>query len=103
MVEKRQYNGLDVVKVLLAVAVAARHMIQIFYPAESKWRLLIGAWLSNLAVPVFFIIAGFFLFRKVEEHDKDYGKKAVLGYCGRILRLYLLWSVLYLPIDYVNW
>lgn len=103
MVEKKQYNGLDVVKVLLAVAVAARHMIQIFYPVESKWRLLIGAWLSNLAVPVFFIIAGFFLFRKVEENDKEGGKKAVLSYCGRILRLYFLWSVFYLPIDYLNW
>lgn len=103
MAEKRQYNGLDVVKVLLALAVAARHMIQIFYPAESKWRLLIGAWLSNLAVPVFFIIAGFFLFGKVERQGTDAGGEAVYSYCWRILKLYLLWSVIYLPIDYSNW
>ena len=42
MVEKRQYNGLDVTKAVLAVLVALRHMIQIFYPEESKWRLEIG-------------------------------------------------------------
>lgn len=103
MVEKRQYNGLDVTKAVLAVLVAARHMIQIFYPEESKWRLVIGAWLSNLAVPVFFITAGFFLFRKVDRQQPEAGRRAVLQYCGRILRLYLLWSVLYLPIDYYNW
>lgn len=103
MEQKRQYNGLDVVKVLLAVLVAARHMIQIFYPAESKWRLVIGAWLSNLAVPVFFITAGFFLFRKVDRQQKEESRAAVLKYCSRILKLYLLWSAIYLPIDYLNW
>lgn len=103
MAGKIQYNGLDVVKLLLAVTVAMRHMIQIFYPVESKWRLVIGAWLSNLAVPVFFIIAGFFLFGKVDEKSADGGQSVILRYCGRILRMYLLWSVIYLPIDYSNW
>lgn len=103
MTEKRQYNGLDVVKAVMAVLVAARHMIQIFYPAESKWRLVIGAWLSNLAVPVFFITAGFFLFRKVDRQQPEEGWKAIVNYCGRIFKLYLLWSILYLPIDYINW
>ena len=49
----------------MAVLVAARHVIQIYYPAESKWRLVIGCWLSNLAVPIFFLIAGFLLFQKI--------------------------------------
>ena len=57
MNEKKQYCGLDLLKFIMAVLVAARHMIQVFYPAESRWRLVIGSWLSNLAVPVFFIIA----------------------------------------------
>lgn len=103
MAEKKQYNGLDVVKAVLAVLVAARHMIQIFYPPESKWRLVIGAWLSNLAVPVFFIIAGFFLFGKVEREKPEENRAVVLRYCRRILKLYVLWSILYLPIDYINW
>ena len=60
--EKRQYNGLDVVKFGLALLVAARHMIQLFYPIESKWRMVIASWLSNLAVPGFFVMAGFFFF-----------------------------------------
>lgn len=103
MVEKRQYNGLDVLKVIMAVLVAARHMIQIFYPAESKWRLVVGAWLSNLAVPVFFITAGFFLFRKVDRQRQKESRRAIIQYGSRIFKLYLLWSVIYLPIDYINW
>ncbi len=103
MVEKKQYNGLDVVKVTMAVLIAARHMIQIFYPVESKWRVLIGAWLSNLGVPVFFIIAGFFLFRKTDREQGEEGWRRVWSYCRRILKLYLLWSLIYLPIDFYNW
>ena len=32
MAEKRQYYGLDVVKVCMAVLFAARHVIKLFYP-----------------------------------------------------------------------
>lgn len=67
MEKRKMYYGLDLLKFALAILVAARHMIQVFYAGDSRWRLLIGSWLSNLAVPVFFIIAGFLLFRKVPE------------------------------------
>ena len=50
---KNNIGGLDLLKFVMAVLVATRHMIQVFYPAESRWRLIIGSWLSNLAVPVF--------------------------------------------------
>lgn len=68
---KKQYCGLDLLKFVMAVLVAARHMIQVFYPVESRWRLIIGSWLSNLAVPVFFMIAGFLLFRKIPDTDQE--------------------------------
>ena len=41
MEQKKQYYGVDVVKFILALLVAGRHMIQVFYPAESRWRLII--------------------------------------------------------------
>lgn len=126
MEKRRMYYGLDMLKFVLAVFVAARHMIQVFYAGDSKWRLLIGNWLSNLAVPVFFIIAGFLLFRKVPEcqgaswkceksgqkdgekgggrcRELPGGTKTVMKYCWRILKLYLLWCVIYWPIDIYNW
>ena len=121
---RKQYHGLDVVKFFLAVLVAERHVVQIFFDASSKWRVLLNNWMSNLAVPVFFIIAGFFLFQKTEVpaagrqadrqnagenglmddgHDIGEGRKRVYRYCGRILRMYLIWSLIYLPIDLYNW
>ncbi|WP_432628392.1 acyltransferase family protein [Brotaphodocola sp.] len=149
MEQKKQYYGLDVVKFGLALLVAGRHMIQVFYAQESSWRLIVGSWLSNLAVPFFFTVAGFLLFRKIcgtencareggnrngkknenkNENKNGYGnecesskrgcedgrgrsrKKAqksgwsqVLKYCWRILKLYVLWCVIYWPIDIYNW
>lgn len=105
MEKKQQFYGLDILKFVMAVLVAARHMIQVFYAADSKWRLLVGSWLSNLAVPVFFIIAGFLLFRKVPEpfSERRSGRNTVFVYCWRILKLYLLWCVIYWPIDIYNW
>ena len=103
MSEKRQYHGLDVTKVILAVLVSARHVIQIFYPAESKWRMVIGGWLSNLAVPGFFVMAGFLLFRKVENGRTREDQAIIKAYCLRIAKLALIWSVLYLPIEVLNW
>ncbi len=97
-------------KLLLAILVAQRHVVQIFFDASSKWRILLNNWLSNLAVPVFFTIAGFFLFQKLEEEGAGNASSArkknrdvVFRYCGRILRMYVVWSILYLPVDIYNW
>lgn len=101
---KKQYNGLDAVKFVLSILVAMRHLIQVFFTAESRAHLWIGAWLSNLAVPTFFIISGFFLFQKIETGKPDFPYTAVIKrYSIKVLRMYLLWSVLYLPVDWYNW
>lgn len=101
MQTKQQYYGLDVLKFILAILVAARHVIQVFFTADSRAHILIGSWLSNLAVPSFFMISAFFLFQKVDPNRPDRG---VIGrYCYKVLRLYVIWSVLYLPIDFYNW
>ena len=96
--EKTQYYGLDLLKLLMALLVAARHVIQIYYPAESRWRLVIGNWLSNLAVPVFFVIAGFLLFKKLTNTNWT----IIRRYVCRILKLYILWCIIYWPIDIYN-
>ncbi|MCD8083029.1 MAG: acyltransferase [Clostridiales bacterium] len=101
MEEKKQYYGLDVVKFVLALLIAGRHMVQVFYAAESPWRLYINYWLSNLGVPVFFTVAGFLLFRKAA--DREEGSRMVARYCWRIFKLYVLWCVIYWPIDIYNW
>ncbi len=101
MENRKQYNGLDVLKLIMALLVTQRHIIQIFFPESSRWRIIIGCWLSNLPVPVFFTIAGFFLFGKLRDDCPDSG--VIYRYCARIFRLYVIWSILYLPIDIFNW
>ncbi|MDO4268080.1 MAG: acyltransferase [Eubacteriales bacterium] len=105
MGKKQQFYGVDVLKFLMALLVAGRHMVQVCYPADSPWRLIVGSWLSNLAVPVFFTAAGFLLFKKVEEKRRAgaSGTGTVLVYCWRIFKLYVLWSILYWPVDIYNW
>lgn len=103
METKKQYYGLDVVKFFLAVLVAERHVVQIYFGVSSKWRILLNNWLSNLAVPVFFTIAGFFLFQKLETGKLKENKKHVFRYCRRILSMYVIWTLLYLPTDIQNW
>lgn len=131
MGKRTMYYGLDLLKFGMALLVAGRHMIQVFYSIDSKWRLLVGSWLSNLAVPVFFIIAGFLLFRKIPEagagrrwfrkqkrderqalrntekgrsrRQHAEGSRILWNYVIRIVKLYVIWSVLYWPIDLYNW
>lgn len=102
-IEKKQYYGLDLLKLIMALLVVARHVVQIFYPADSKWCLIIRYWLSNLAVPTFFTIAGFLLFEKIrndkESLDKQNTKKYLRSYIFHILRMYIIWSIIYWPID----
>ena len=44
--EKQQYYGLDLLKFIMAVLVAARHVIQIYYPAAN------GVWWSDAGCPI---------------------------------------------------
>ncbi len=103
LTENRQYNSLDIIKFVMALLVAARHMIQLFYPEQSKWRIVIGSWLSNLAVPYFFIIAGFLLFRKIGDGRSEKDRKVILAYCWHTFKMALLWSLIYLPLDIHDW
>ena len=47
------------------------------------------------------MISGYFLFRKIrnEEEDKDVLKK----YLFRLLKIYLIWTVIYLPYTIYNY
>lgn len=89
---------------IMAVLVAERHLVQFFYGSDSPWYPIIVQWLSNLAVPAFFTMAGFFLYRKLDLQNGSRPDMQVLWrYAGHILLMYVLWSILYLPIDFYNW
>ncbi len=85
--------SLDVLKLVLALLVVALHIFPV-----SKMTGLSGlisyemaSGITRIAVPTFFIVSGYLLRNKLE--DKNYLKK----YCKRILLLYVVWQLIYLP------
>lgn len=78
-------KGIDLVKVLMAFVVVSIH--------TTAWPLL---GVREVAVPYFFLVSGFFLFGKMTGNRTD-DLAAIRSWTLKILRLYLIWTVIYLP------
>ena len=91
------YKGIDCTKVLMAILVVAIHTLQ---PYVMTWPVLFADFfniLMRVAVPFFFTVSGFLLCNKLRM--KDYPEKLyyMQGWLFRIVRLYLVWTLIYLP------
>lgn len=88
----RHYNGVDLVKFILSFFVVSIH----FHPltsVDSVAEYFLVNYLARIAVPFYFIASGFLCFRKTE-----YGRFDIsipLKYSLKIVKLYLLWSLIY--------
>lgn len=78
-------KGIDLVKVLMAFVVVSIH--------TTAWPLL---GIREVAVPYFFIVSGFFLFGKMTG-DRAADLSAIGAWTLKILKLYLIWTAIYLP------
>ena len=88
--EKQNYNAIDLTKFIAALFIVAIHAPP-FLSINSDLDFFMIEGIARMAVPFYFIAAGFFLAGKI--HDYGSVKKYVL----RMLRLYVIWTVLYLP------
>jgi len=105
--EKYNYNGVDLFKFFFAFCVIACHIHP--YGVEEYKIFSIYNFLDtilNAAVPFFFIASGFFMARKLKSpisHKEN--MKVILGILKKYLVLYLVWTLIYLPITiyhYIN-
>lgn len=78
-------KGIDLVKVLMAFVVVSIH--------TTTWPLL---GIREVAVPYFFLVSGFFLFGKLKG-DRAEDLSTIRAWTLRILKLYLIWTAVYLP------
>lgn len=87
-----QIYGFDVLKMLMALCIVAIHV----KPFEGN-PILSRCFspLLSAAVPVFFILSSFFLFRKL--NSKSYDLNILLNWLKRIGTLYLFWLIVNLP------
>lgn len=90
MQRKQSYPGIDVMKFIAAFLVTAIH-IPLFRDVDFYLSYYFTATVCRLAVPFFFACAGYFL------ADKWTDGKAMKRYILRLLKLYSVWTALYLP------
>lgn len=90
---KQYFYAFDYIKFLLCFIVVAIH-VDIFCPIQENSIL---SYLEQIAVPIFFVITGFFFGNKrLEGHD-------ILLYVKKYLSLYLLWALIYAPIAIIHY
>lgn len=86
-------NHIDALKVLLAFLVVALHIFPVSklegIPALISYEIVNG--ITRVAVPLFFIISGYLLQNKL--NDKSY----LWIYSKRILLLFVVWQLIYVP------
>lgn len=93
---KEQFHGVDVVKFAMAICVIMLHT----HPLEGindKLNFVTADVPGRIAVPFFFAATGFLLAQQKENgyfFEIDHVKK----YVCRILKLYIIWTAIYLPI-----
>ncbi len=91
----QNYNAVDLMRFLFALTVCSIH-VRIGDDHSSAFfkmlDFLMGNWAGRLAVPFFFIAAGFFLFRSMELYAPDMSR--IKNYCFKLLRLCGIWFTL---------
>ncbi len=86
-------SNIDVLKIVLAFLVIALHIFPVskLNGIQGVISYEIASGITRIAVPIFFIISGYFLRNKLND------KKYLLKYAKRILLLYGVWQLIYLP------
>src|SRR5690606_23055977 len=91
------YVGLDYFKIVAAVLVIAIHTGPLMSYSEYADFLLTSI-LARLAVPFFFMVSGFLLFRKIASKP-DEAKDILRSYAFRIGLIYIISTLLYVPLN----
>lgn len=95
---KQNYNAIDLTKFVCAILVVAIH-IKPFGDNEDFYFLnyAIQDYLARIAVPFFFVTSGFLLYRKTSF--ENFSIQRPLKYVLKLFRLYIIWSLIYLPLN----
>lgn len=88
------YKTLDLTKFILSFLVIAIHAALI--SSKTSYFLLNHVW--HLAVPIFFLISGFFIFKNYKKE----GIKKIDLYIKKLIKLYILYTIIYLPLTLIG-
>ena len=93
------YKLIDLLKFVCAFLVIGIHT-RPFQASSNLLDRLFYYDISNYAVPFFYACTGYFLI--VKESGKNLHDKLMLR-CKKILRIYFMWSAIYLPLTISGW
>lgn len=91
--------SIDLFRYVCAVMVVAIHTNPVS-DINGKLGYLCTQILPRIGVPFFFAVAGFFYIQKLE---KGKGKGVFIPFISKLLWVYLIWSLLYAGIDYLQY
>lgn len=86
------YSNLDILKFICSILIIILHL-RPFLDYSDQLDLTFNNIITRTCVPIFFVITGYFVAKK-EKENPDYIKK----YIKKMIPLYLVWSLLYLPV-----
>ena len=95
---KQTFPAIDVAKLVMAVWVVIIHKPLFLHPFP---RYMMGSVIGSAAVPFFFAAAAFLLFRKLNRTTAR-PVSVWLQYEKRMLLLYAVYTIIYLPCIFVN-
>ncbi len=94
----KNIQSIDLMKYLGSILIIANHTSSL-YEISPNLNFVIINFLSRLVVPFFFIVAGYFFYKKIKNENQP--KKIYLSYLKRLLTIYLAWTIIYLPYDLI--
>lgn len=100
---EKNYYSLDIAKFISALLVIAIHTAPLI-DLNATANFVFVQIIARIAVPFFFITSGFLFFRHIDMSREwnDYANITYLKrYEFRIFRMYLIWTILYLPFSYL--
>lgn len=94
------YNCIDLTKFILSILIITIHVSPFGNNNSAiaqSLNYVIKNGVARIAVPIFFVISGFLLYKKIDKNSFSW--KEPLRYITKIFKLYFIWSLIYLPLN----
>lgn len=103
--KRRNVSPIDIMKIICVISIICMYT-SMFSSLSNTMDFIVVQLFAKIAFPFFFMFASFFFFRKIDFSIplSDYqNKKRLISYLINIIKLYVIWTVLYLPFTIFNW
>lgn len=101
----RNFCAINIMKMICVMLIICMYT-SMFSSLSKIMDFIIVQLFAKIAFPLFFIYASFFFFRKIDFSiplSNYQNKKRLYAYLIKVVKLYILWTILYLPFTITNW